>query len=146
MPIPVACPRCSKRLRAPDTAAGRSIACPACTAPVPIPAAGPPPVLAARARPADPEPDEDDTPGDRPRRVDRPAPRPLLASVLRSLSSITWLLLLSATVIGLAVFTLAISNAKSAPQEASIGAIFSTGFLGCYIAARCVEKLAKLAD
>ncbi|MCC6419306.1 MAG: pre-peptidase C-terminal domain-containing protein [Gemmataceae bacterium] len=51
MPIPVSCPSCGSELRAPDTAAGRKVKCPKCTAPFTIPANGPPPKAELRADP-----------------------------------------------------------------------------------------------
>lgn len=40
MPIPVDCPICGTRLRAPDAAAGLQLSCPKCNAPVQIPLTG----------------------------------------------------------------------------------------------------------
>jgi hypothetical protein len=39
MPIDIVCPSCGKRLKAPDTAAGKRVKCPQCSAAVPVPAA-----------------------------------------------------------------------------------------------------------
>jgi hypothetical protein len=41
--IAVECPECQKRIQAPDNFAGKSARCPACRAPVPVPAAAPRP-------------------------------------------------------------------------------------------------------
>ena len=38
MAIPVLCPGCGKRFKAPDRGAGRTVPCPACTSPIAIPA------------------------------------------------------------------------------------------------------------
>lgn len=38
VPIPVQCPGCGAKLRAPDAAVGKSLKCPACAAVVPVPA------------------------------------------------------------------------------------------------------------
>jgi serine/threonine protein kinase/sugar lactone lactonase YvrE len=43
MPIPVVCPACSSKLKAPDKLAGRKAKCPTCGTPIPVPAAVPQP-------------------------------------------------------------------------------------------------------
>ena len=37
MPIEVSCPGCGKKLRAPDSVAGKRVKCPQCSTPVPVP-------------------------------------------------------------------------------------------------------------
>jgi hypothetical protein len=62
MPIAVLCPGCEARLNAPDTAAGKTVKCPKCQAPMVIPA-------------PDPEPEPEEVPRRRPaaeREDDRP--------------------------------------------------------------------------
>jgi hypothetical protein len=60
MPIPVDCPACSTRLRAPDGAAGMTLSCPRCQAPVPVPGSPAPvrpaPVLSQAAQERRPSP------------------------------------------------------------------------------------------
>ena len=51
------------------------------------------------------------------------------------------MLLMAAVGGGGLLFLEAIASAKSAPQEAAAGAVYSTIFIGLYILARCVEKL-----
>ncbi len=46
MPVTVSCPSCGTKLKAPDSAAGRKLACPKCKAAVPVPADPPPPAVA----------------------------------------------------------------------------------------------------
>jgi hypothetical protein len=41
MPVPISCPACGARLKAPDNAAGRTFRCPRCQAPVVVPGSGP---------------------------------------------------------------------------------------------------------
>jgi general secretion pathway protein G len=52
MPIPVTCPRCGRRAKAPDATAGAKVACPHCHAAIPVglPEAEPEPEAAAAAK------------------------------------------------------------------------------------------------
>lgn len=54
MPVSVFCPSCGANLKAPDAAAGRSLKCPKCAAPVPVPVAELPPAQSALAVPEPP--------------------------------------------------------------------------------------------
>ena len=78
MPFTIACPSCSTRFTAPDTAAGKRVRCPKCQAAVPIPAAEAedgfevvddpaPPAKPAKKKPVVVE-DEDDDEEERPRK------------------------------------------------------------------------------
>lgn len=113
-------------------------------------------VVPADELPAQPVPDDLDEPtparggrrkrgdGDdtrpRPRRH-RPAPDSAFRTVLRALGVVAWGVLLCYTVGSGLVFLTALKQAESAIQEAALGAVFSTGFIGLYVVARCVEKV-----
>jgi hypothetical protein len=80
MPVPISCPACRARLKAPDGAAGRTFRCPKCQAPVAVPTAPGPPADFAfdrgpTAGPADDDanPFEDSTPADEPQTIDSDA-------------------------------------------------------------------------
>src|SRR5438067_1763130 len=63
MPILTACPRCGAKLKAPDAAAGRTLACPKCGDTVAVPGGGSARARAAPPRPPPvprPQPDTDD--------------------------------------------------------------------------------------
>jgi uncharacterized protein (TIGR03067 family) len=51
MPIPVVCPSCARKLRAPDNWAGRKTKCPKCGGPVAVPGQAPPEPAKVRAIP-----------------------------------------------------------------------------------------------
>jgi hypothetical protein len=93
MPILIECDQCGKKLRAPDTAAGKALKCPGCQARIQVPAAsGPaaktppakaaPPLKKAPPPPVDDDEDMDDTPPPRPAKpvakapLKKPAPPP----------------------------------------------------------------------
>ena len=63
MPIAVSCPTCGRQLKAPDEAAGKTVACPKCAARMVLPAAelaapSPPVLLPAAPEERDDEPDD----------------------------------------------------------------------------------------
>jgi predicted Zn finger-like uncharacterized protein len=86
MPIPVNCPNCGTALKAPDSAAGRTVKCPRCSTPFAVPAGGeppfgavssaPPPARAAAQPPGYDNPDAYDSYPDEDRGYRRPPPRP----------------------------------------------------------------------
>jgi hypothetical protein len=89
------------------------------------------------------ERDEDSRPRRRRRRPDPepegpPAERVAVAVGLVGL--VVWCVLFCAIALGGLAFVAALGEARSAPQEAAAGAVFSTGFIGLYVLARCVEK------
>jgi hypothetical protein len=146
MPITVSCQTCGSPLRVPDAAAGKAVRCPKCASSMVVP---------ADELPARPVPDEaDELPtrsgrgerrkwgdgDDRPRRR-RPVPGSALRTVLRALGVVAWGILLCYTIGSGFVFLTALKQAESAIQEAALGAVFSTGFIGLYIVVRCVEKV-----
>ena len=88
----------------------------------------------------DDEDDEEDEDDDEPRRRRQPR-RPSGMSVLPTLAMVAWGILLLAVTGGGLLFFLSISKAQGAVQEASLGAMFSTVFIGLYVAVRCVEKI-----
>ncbi len=56
------------------------------------------------------------------------------------LHTMIWFMLLLAVGLGGLTFLAALGQAKSAPQEAALGAVFSTCFIGAYVFVRCIEK------
>jgi len=66
---------------------------------------------------------------------------PRLATVLAVVSIAAWGCLLLAVGCGGLLFCSSLGKATSAPQEAALGAVFSTVFIGLYIFVRCVEKV-----
>lgn len=88
MPIPIACPDCDARLKAPDTAAGKTVRCPKCNArlEVPGPADDEPEeeVEEERPRPKSRRRDEDDE-------DDRPRPKKRRKPAAKSGGVPTWL-------------------------------------------------------
>jgi predicted Zn finger-like uncharacterized protein len=76
----------------------------------------------------------------------RSKPVSALSIILGIINLAVWgLLLVAVGFVGLA-FLGSLSNANGAPQEAAIGAVCSTFFIGLYIAARCIEKLAAAIE
>jgi WD40 repeat protein len=89
MPIVITCPGCDKKMRAPDTAAGKKIRCPGCGELTPVPRPAPaldederpePPrgkkapaaaVTAAKKRPPEPEPEEEEPGRERKKPADK---------------------------------------------------------------------------
>jgi hypothetical protein len=75
MPIPLTCPGCSARMKAPDAAAGKAVRCPRCQARIAVPAAAPafevvePPDIEVEDEPVRPKPRREREPDrDRPAR------------------------------------------------------------------------------
>lgn len=64
-----------------------------------------------------------------------------MVGVLSILGIVAWGLLLVVILGGGLLFMVSLGKANNAPQEAAIGAVFSTAFIGLYILARCVEKI-----
>jgi hypothetical protein len=99
MPIPVDCPACNTRLRAPDGAAGMTLSCPRCQAPVPVPGspapARPAPVLSQDRRPP-PAPPPSRTPVTPERQPRGQAPRRNDPSGSGCLTLLAWLFALIA--------------------------------------------------
>ena len=105
MPIPIACPECDAKLKAPDTAAGKTIRCPKCTARLVVPG----------------NRDVDDEPEDRPRKRvrprddddDRPRPRRRRPAKSGGVPAAVWVAggLGLAAVVGVAVW-LTLGNKK----------------------------------
>jgi hypothetical protein len=58
MPIPITCPSCNGKLKAPENLAGRKVKCPKCSQAIPVPAAAP--VAAAIEIEEEPEVDRDE--------------------------------------------------------------------------------------
>ncbi len=71
---------------------------------------------------------------------------PALTIFVRVVNAGAWLLLLPAVVVCGVLFVAALKDANGAPQEAAIGAVFSTILIGLYVAVRCVEKLAAVVE
>jgi len=89
--------------------------------------------------------DEDDEDGNvTPTSRHRPSPKakPVLSTILNIVSLVAWACLFLAVACGGLLFCGSLSKAQSAPQEAALGAVFSTVFIGLYIIIRCVEKFA----
>jgi hypothetical protein len=57
---------------------------------------------------------------------------------------LTYLVLGIGITIGVILFMSALSNAKGAPQEAALGAVFSALFIAGYIIARSIEKFIRM--
>ena len=86
--------------------------------------------------------DTDDSDDDeRPRRPRRSTSTGSVLSSLRIAESVAWGVLLMVTALGGVTFVLMIMGSKSAPQEAAVGAMFSTAFIGSYVGMRCIEKM-----
>jgi DNA-directed RNA polymerase subunit RPC12/RpoP len=166
MPIAVTCPKCGKQLKAPDEAAGRTVKCPKCAEGLLIPSHEPvapprspialddlddehgdePPRSEPRNRAervyTDRESSGDQSPPSRPRRTSSPG----IALVLSIVGLASWGLLLIVILVGGLLFVTSLGKADTAIQEAALGAVFSTVFIGLYIAVRCIEKILIAVD
>jgi hypothetical protein len=99
--------------------------------------------------PIDVDDEEDDRNEDaRPRRRPKAAPDGWLtaARAFAAVSIVPWLLLFAAVGVGGLLFISALGSAKNGVQEAALGAVFSTAFIGLYVLARCVEKVLAAAE
>lgn len=77
------------------------------------------------------------------RRTDRPGTPFGIAGFLRVASMAAWGLLLLVTVGAAVLFFMSLGRANGAPQEAALGAIFSTILIAAYLTARCVDRVAQ---
>lgn len=59
---------------------------------------------------------------------------------------VAWAGLFLSISLGGLLFCGAIRESKSAPQEAAVGAIFATVFIGLYILTRCVDQFLEAAE
>jgi len=74
----------------------------------------------------------------------RPEMTPRLPTLAAFIIGLTYLVLGIGITIGVILFMSALSNAKGAPQEAALGAVFSALFIAGYIIARSIEKLIRM--
>ena len=105
------------------------------------------PAKPAKSRPRDDEEaNEDEGDGLPSPRRRKPGGGAGLAGVLRLVGMVTWGLLLLTVTGGGCLFVLLTGKADNAIQQASIGAIFSTVFIGLYVGARCIEKIVTAVE
>jgi DNA-directed RNA polymerase subunit RPC12/RpoP len=134
------CKECGFSRKVPDEAAGRKVRCPECQSLALVMGRTPTVIVyqdgvdepPARTNDSDSEPESYEL-----------APKPSLGltGALAIVGLVVWGLVTFAMCSGSLVFLGAMREAKSAPQEAAIGAVFSTIFIALYVLARCIEKI-----
>ena len=148
------CQNCPGHIEFEATHSGESITCPHCgletklyvpqdaltEPPAPTSRVAPRPIAPrASVPPADAEPSTTSQP-----KSDAAGKQPKLASLLTAIQLVAWILCFGVLAVGGVYFVIGVAGANGAPQEAAVGALVSTVFIGAYVFARLIEKICNL--